>query len=165
MTMGHSFKLRLVTWSVVGLAVLQLVFGRYDYYPFIHWTMFAFKERPNPRLVVSRVVVLGVDSRQETHVLNLTKLFGAVPGSGGPAKSVAKRYLNRLRRGDVQAASDLARLARDLLGIEGVVIIRVETWTWDIDVDALEFGGAPTDLESRKPDRVEEIISLTVPPN
>ncbi len=139
MTPREALKLKLVAWPLVTLAVLQIAFGSYPVYPFIHWTMFAFKEPDELSTAISRDVVLAVNEQGETRNLNFNHLFGAVPGSGGAAKAVEKSYLRRLRAGDAHAALELAALAHDELAFDGIVRIVVENRHWKIDETQLAW--------------------------
>ena len=80
----------MVAWPLVTLAVLQIAFGSYPVYPFIHWTMFAFKEPDELSTAISRDVVLAVDEQGETRNLNFNHLFGAVRGAEAPPKPLKR---------------------------------------------------------------------------
>jgi hypothetical protein len=164
MTIAAKTKLRIITVSVIGLALLQLFVGRYDFYPFIHWTMFAFKEHKLPSSTVKETVVFAITADGQAHEIKISKLFGAIPSSGGTGKAISERYIKWLRQGNQSAAHELARRAEEDFGIGPITAFRVESWIWNIDVEKFLSGQLPLDDmdRSKKPDDIKELFTIVL---
>lgn len=160
--MTRTLKLRIISWSVVGLALFQVVFGRYDFYPFIHWTMFANKPHKTLPTNYKETVLVGIGQSGQEAVIKFPKLFNSIPGGSGAAKSVADRYAKRLRKGDATAAQTVADLVGASLKTGPIAAIRVEEWVWQVDLQKFE-SGQPRDPEQlSKPDSVTALVTIPV---
>jgi len=161
--LSDRFKLRLVTWSVIGLGFFHLFFGRYDYYPLIHWTMFSDKEhQPIKSKKVITVVVATSQSGQEC-VINLKQMVGSFKGSGGTAKAIEDDYIQALRKGDRDLADRIARQAERDGVIADVSALRVENRTWFIDGEKFRSGEVPLKGDKLKVDKVRTLSTIQTP--
>jgi hypothetical protein len=123
-------RLRVVIVCVVGLALFHLLLGRYEFYPFIHWTMFSQQEHIPTKTSFKRTVLLAIDARQQPHKIYLNHLFATFPGGGGPGQAVTTYYLRRLRQGDQAAVNEVAALIEANTDFGPVVGLQLETHTW-----------------------------------
>lgn len=162
MTDQTKLKLRLVMASVIGLALVHLLAGRYEFYPLIRWTMFATKHHHEIKSVITETVVIAIDGNGQEHIVHLKSLFGAIPGSSGAAKSVSKRYINRLHKSDPGMANRLAAVIESRLSIQNIVALRVEEWRWDVDVQAFRAGTILNLSASKRPDHKVIISEITL---
>lgn len=157
---SDKFKLRLVTWTVIGFGFFHLILGSYDYYPFIYWSMFSEKEHRPIKSRKTRTVVVAVDHQGREQVINLKSMAGTSSGNSGAAKTIENLHIQAMLDGDRELAYRIARQAEDTTGMPEISMLRLETWTWLIDGELFLSGKIPLVGDKLKPDRIRNLITF-----
>lgn len=163
MFISEKIKLRLVIWSVIGLGFFHLFFGRYDYYPFIRWTMFSDKEHRQVKTKITSTVVIAIGQDGRERVISLKNMVGSIKGGGGTAKAIEDDYIQELLTGDQELADRFARRAELEGFMQNIAALRVENRTWFIDGKQFLSGELPLVGDKITPDKVRALVTIPTP--
>lgn len=162
MPIPDNIKLRLITWSVIGISLFHLFLGSYDHYPFIHWTMFSDKEHRPIKSRKTATVVIAIHENGQEQVIEIRRMVGSISGSGGTSKAIQDDYFKELLAGNRELAVRIARVSEARKDQGRINSLRMENWTWTIDSERFLSGEVPLRGEKSKPDRIRILNTIDV---